>query len=124
MGVPIFTSNRSQFYSKNESFVDMVLGKLAMDVEIALKTTAGMPVDTGNMKSQTRFFKNKQGNWRTEVDTAYAAYQEAGMRADGSHRVRNYTTSGTSPGFFQRAIGIMIAGREARIMESAKALNL
>lgn len=119
-----FRSNRSQFNEKHSSFIDMVLGKLAMDVEIALKTDAGMPVDTGNMKSQTRFFKNKLGNWRTEIDVVYAAYQERGMRADGTNVIKNYTTGGTSSGFFRRAIDIMLTGREARILETKRALNL
>lgn len=34
---------------------------------------------------------------------AYAAYQERGMRADGSHKVRNYTTPGTGAHYLQNA---------------------
>lgn len=33
----------------------------------------------------------------------YAAYQERGMRADGSHIVRNYTTPGTGSRYLQNA---------------------
>jgi hypothetical protein len=124
MSGPSFKSNRSEFYRKHSSFVDMTLGRLASYVDVALKTSAGMPVLTGNMKSQTRFFKSKMGGWRTEVDVAYAAYQEAGQRKDGTHDVKNYSTSGTSAGFFQRAIDIMLNQREQAIEESKRALNL
>jgi hypothetical protein len=54
---------------------------MAMAVEIALKTSAGMPVDTGNMKSATRFFKNKRGNWRTEIDTLLTLPTKKSWRA-------------------------------------------
>ena len=33
----------------------------------------------------------------------YAAYQERGMRADGSHKVRNYTTPGTHAHFLEES---------------------
>lgn len=33
----------------------------------------------------------------------YAAFQERGSRADGSHRVRKYSTSGTGAHFLERA---------------------
>lgn len=122
MSQPIFRSNRGDFNKKHGSFVDMALGRLAMYVEIGLKTTAGMPVDTGNMKSQTRHFKNRVGNWRTEVDTDYAAVQELGVI--NGHPIRNYTTSGTSSGFFRRAIDSMLSQKEQIILETKRALNL
>lgn len=34
----------------------------------------------------------------------YAAYQERGMRADGTHVVKNYTTPGTSKDFAKNAV--------------------
>lgn len=33
----------------------------------------------------------------------YAAYQERGMRANGSHKVRNYTTPGTQAHFLEES---------------------
>lgn len=39
-------------------------------------------------------------DWRKK----YAQYQERGMRADGTRRVRKYTTSGTGPHFAENAI--------------------
>jgi hypothetical protein len=34
----------------------------------------------------------------------YASYQERGMRADGTHVVRNYTTPGTGKNFAKNAV--------------------
>src|SRR5690554_6373418 len=35
---------------------------------------------------------------------AYAGYQEAGERRDGSRKVKNYTTPGTGPHFAENAV--------------------
>lgn len=128
MAKPTFRSDRGNFKKKNESFIDMVQSHMAMDIEIALKTTSGMPVKTGNMKSQTRFFKTKRNNWRTEVDVVYAATQEAGRRTTGKGSptavFKNYTTAGTGPGFFMKAIKSIVRNRLQYILEAKRALNL
>lgn len=124
MGKLIITDKVPQFLRKNQSFMEMVKGHMAMDIEVLLKTSAGMPVKTGAMKSDTRHFKTAGGGYRVEVDKAYASYQERGRRADGSHVVRNYTTPGTSSGFFMRAIGMVLRNRTSYIDEARKALGL
>lgn len=120
----MFTSKRGEFLRKNDAFKDMVQGKMAMDIETFIKMSSGIPVKTGNMKSQVRHFKNDDGHWRVEADAAYSAYQERGARADGSHRVRNYSTPGTSAGWFKRAIDSIVSHKETYIMEARRALNL
>ena len=42
----IFKSNRAVFNRKNDAFVDMVQGHMAMDIEMAIKTTAGTPLES------------------------------------------------------------------------------
>lgn len=37
-------------------------------------------------------------------EVPYASYQERGMRADGTHVVRNYTTPGTGKDFAKNAV--------------------
>lgn len=120
----IFTSNRPAFNDKNAALKDMVTGHMAMDIEVALKTSAGMPVKTGAMKSDTRHFRSPNGGFRVEIDKAYAAFQERGRRADGSHMVKHYTTAGTGAGFFTRAIGMVLRNRATYIAEAKRALNL
>lgn len=119
----MFKSNRSEFYRKNAAFVDMVLGRSAMSVEIAIKTTAGTPVKHGLMKSDTRHFKTADGRWRVEADKEYAAVQEAGKRR-GSKPFKHYTTPGTSAGWFKRAIDTMLRQRQSFIAEARRANNL
>lgn len=109
---------------KNDSFKDMVQGHMAGDIDMAIKTTAGTPVKTGGMKSEVRHFRSPSGGFRVEAGKGYSAYQERGARADGSHRVRKYTTSGTSSGWFRRAINGVIKNRNSYISEARKALGL
>lgn len=124
MGKPIFKSNTGGFMRKNDAFIDMVQGHMAMDIEVNLKSRAGMPVKTGAMKSETRHFRSPNGGFRVEIDKSYAAYQEAGMRADGSHRVKNYTTAGTGKGFFKKAIDMVVRNKDTYVQEARRALNI
>lgn len=122
-----FRSNSGNFFRKNDDFKDMVHGKMSQDIEVNLKTTAGMPVDKGQMKAATRHFKTSFGwinNWRVEIDKEYASYQERGMRKDGTRIVKNYTTGGTSAGFFQRAIDAVVRNRSSYMQEARRALGL
>lgn len=119
-----FISNRRDFDHKNRAFIDMVQGRMAMHIETNIKTSAGTPVKTGGMKAEVRHFKTADGRWRVEADKGYSAYQERGARADGSHRVRHYTTAGTSAGWFKRAIDSVIAHRAQYIEEAKKAVGL
>lgn len=123
-----FTSKRAEFLRKNDAFMDMVTGHMALDVERGLKSTSGMPVKTGRMKSSARHFRNNRGKFRIEVNAEYAATQEAGIRKTGkgapTRRFQNYTTAGTGSGFFMRAVSSVLARRSSYIDEAAKALNL
>lgn len=131
----IFKSNSAEFFRKNEALKDMVQGRMAADIEVGIKTTAGTPVSAtkamgnkrgggGHMKADARHFRSPSGGFRVEVDKAYAAYQERGARADGSHRVRNYSTPGTSSGWFKRAIDGVLSHRRTYIDEARKAVGL
>lgn len=131
-----FSSNRAPFNSKNESFKDMVMGHMAMDIEAFLKLDSRMPVSNtkesgnkrgggGHMKAEARHFINPNGKgFRVEINKSYAAYQERGARADGSHRVQHYSTPGTGAGFFKRSVDAIWKNRIGYLNEARKALNL
>lgn len=119
-----FVSNRGSFNRKHRALVDMVEGHMAMDIEVAIKTTSGTPVKTGGLKSSVRHFRSPSGGFRVEANKAYAAYQERGARADGAYRVKHYTTSGTSAGWFMRAIEGVIRNRRQYISEARRAVGL
>lgn len=132
----IFKSNHQPFLNKHAAFKDFLMGHMAMDIEVALKTTAGMPVSNtkasgnkrgggGHMKSETRHFRNPFApGFRVEIDKAYAAYQERGVRKDGTHIVKHYTTAGTSAHFFRRAIDAVERNKSAYVSEAKMAVGL
>lgn len=64
------------------------------------------PLRTGTLRSSRRARRNSPLNYSAmfgDSRVAYAAYQERGMRADGSHKVRHYTTPGTGAHFLKNA---------------------
>lgn len=116
-----FFSDRSAFNRKHATFLDILMGHMAMDIEIFIKTTTGTPVKTGDMKAETRHFRTKTGGFRVESTKEYAAYQERGMRKDGTHIVKNYTTLGTGPHWFQKAIDLVLKDRLSYINTARRA---
>lgn len=138
-----FRSNRREFDRKNNAFIDMVTGRMARDVEIGIKVSAGTPVKQGLMKASARHFRNGRGRFRVEVNKEYAAVQELGRMVVRSTRVvtpdsgktfftlkagtytfKSYTTAGTSAGWFARAVNNVIRGRDQYIKEAARAVGL
>lgn len=116
-----FISNRPAFDKKHATFLDILMGHMAMDIEINIKTETGTPVKTGDMKAETRHFRTRSGGYRVESVKEYAAYQERGARRDGSHVVKNYTTAGTGPHWFQKAIDMVLKNRITYIDVARKA---
>lgn len=49
---------------------------------------------------------------------AYAQYQERGARKDGSHVVKNYSTSGTGAHFAETAVDKVVASAEQYFKEA------
>lgn len=123
MSGAVFKSTRGGFNRKNQSFMSLLMSRMALDIERIAKTSAGMPVKTGAMKSSTMTQQLPGGKWRVIVNKQYASYQERGARADGSHVIKNYTTSGTSSGFFTRAIGVVIKNKLQYVEEARRAFN-
>jgi hypothetical protein len=138
-----FKSNRPEFRKINNSFIDMLLGHMAMDIERGLKMTAGMPVDKGQMKAATTHFRNSRGRFRVQINKNYAEAQEKGYMTvkeqrvvtpdngktfftlkPGIYRSKNYTTPGTGAGFFKRAVATVWSARTNYVNETRRALNL
>lgn len=68
------------------------------------KVTA--PLLTGKLRYSSRVERNAPLNYSAIYgggDVPYAAYQERGMRRDGSHKVRHYTTPGTGAHYLRNA---------------------
>lgn len=124
----LFSSHRDAFNRSNEALKDMIQGRMAMDIEVAIKTSSGIPVKTGAMRADVRHFKNDKGQWRVEADKEYSAVQEAGMRMTGkgapTKRFSHYTSAGTKYGWFKRSIDSVVRRKEAYILEARRATNL
>ena len=84
---------------------DLALGAAAQDIEMI--AAYYVPVDTGRLARMIRRRRKNALNWEVRVDEDYAAYQERGMRADGSHRVRKYSRPGSGPHYLARAAGVV-----------------
>lgn len=130
-----FESRLPQFLAKNERIKDFLLGNMSMDIEVNLKTTAGMPVSAtkksgnkrgggGHMKASTYHKRVGRGKFKVVVNKEYAGYQEFGQREDGSHIVTHYSTPGTSKGFMARAVGGVTKNKSQYVLEARRAFNL
>lgn len=124
----VFKSNRRVFTSKHDEFKDVLMGHIAQDIEVAIKTTAGTPVKDGVMKSMVRHFRANNGQFRVEANAEYSAVQEVGRRMSGpgapTAAFKNYTTPGTSAGWFGRAIMSVLKNKDNYVKEAARAVGL
>lgn len=122
-----FRSNRLEFNRKNNSFIEMVQQRMAMSIEVIIKTGGRTPVKTGGMKSEVRHYKYL-GSFRVEAGKSYSSVQEAGRRLTGKGAptapFKNYHTPGTGPHWFQHAIDQTLKQRDGFIKEAARANNL
>lgn len=76
--------------------------RLACD-QVVTEAKPNTPKDKGNLRMD--ILKTVLGLHGTlEWRKGYASYQERGMRADGSRKVKHYTTPGTGPHFAVNAI--------------------
>ena len=95
----------SKWVSRQDRMHDLALGAAAQDIEMI--AAYYVPVDTGRLARMIRRRRKSALNWEVRVDEDYAAYQERGMRADGSHRVRKYSRPGSGPHYLARAAGVV-----------------
>lgn len=58
-----------------------------------------VPMDKGNLRTIVNIDSDS-----ITYESPYAKYQYRGMREDGSHKVKNYTTSGTGPYWDKRMV--------------------
>lgn len=61
--------------------------------------------------------KHGQIEWRK----VYAAFQEAGVRSDGTHRVQNYTTPCTGKGYAEKGVKLALKNAPATLKKAGLA---
>ena len=62
-----------------------------------------IPKQEGTLRDSGRIEKTQEGERELVWDNVYAGYQWYGMRKDGSHVVKKYTTSGTGKMWVEQA---------------------
>lgn len=110
-----FNNKSTEFISRVAVFSDTMMGLMATAMETQMKTSGKVPFLTkstknaqrGALRQSIRSTKLAVGKYAVTAGTgspaaAYAAAQEAGTTR--GFPMRNYSTSGTGPGWFKDAI--------------------
>jgi len=100
--------NSKAFIRRNLNMLDRVAARGVQD--IAMLTSGRIPRKSGNLMDRIETKKVDDGHHQVVIDEDYAAYQERGMRADGSRKVRKYTSAGTGPHALEKS-GNQIASK-------------
>lgn len=77
--------------------------QMLADSEKFVPYSGGSSQSAGGLRESGHVVKGEDGNMYLVYDIVYALYQWFGIRADGSHRVKNYTTAGTGRQWVDKA---------------------
>ena len=77
--------------------------QMLTDSEKFVPWSAGSSQSSQGLRESGRVERGESGSMYIVWDTVYALYQWFGVRADGSHRVQNYTTPGTGKQWVETA---------------------
>jgi hypothetical protein len=73
------------------------------DSERYVPFSAGSSQSAGGLRESGHVVKGDSSTMYVVYDTVYALYQWYGIRADGTHKVKNYTTAGTGKQWCEEA---------------------
>lgn len=77
--------------------------QMLADSEKFVPFSAGSSQSAGGLRESGHVVKGEGGTMYLVYDTVYALYQWFGIRADGTHKVKNYTTAGTGRQWVDKA---------------------
>lgn len=77
--------------------------QMLADSENFVPYSGGSSQSAGGLRESGHVVKGDSGDMYIVWDTVYALYQWFGIRADGTHAVKNYTTSGTGKQWVEKA---------------------
>lgn len=77
--------------------------QMLSDCEHFIPYSGGSSQSAGGLRESGKVVKGEDGTYYIVWDSVYALYQWFGVRADGTHRVRNYTTPGTGKQWVEAA---------------------
>ena len=81
--------------------MDSALERMAKDIKQVAWIT--IPFLTGALQQATESDKKGLLDHRVIANKEYASYQERGVRKDGTHKVRRYSTPGTGSNYLKKA---------------------
>lgn len=77
--------------------------QMLADSEKFVPYSGGSSQSAGGLRESGHVVQGENGNMFIVWDTVYALYQWFGIRADGTHKVHNYTTPGTGKQWVEKA---------------------
>ncbi len=77
--------------------------QMLADSERFVPYSAGSSQSAGNLRESGKVVRGDNGVMYLVYDAVYALYQWYGVRADGTHKVHNYTTPGTGKQWVEAA---------------------
>jgi hypothetical protein len=77
--------------------------QMLADSERFVPYSAGSSQSAGGLRESGKVVKGEDGVFYLVYDAVYALYQWYGVRADGTHKVHNYTTPGTGKQWVEAA---------------------
>jgi hypothetical protein len=80
-----------------------VAEQMLADSEKFVPYSGGSIQSAGGLRESGKVVKGDDGCFYLVYDSVYALYQWFGVRADGTHRVRHYTTAGTGKQWIETA---------------------
>lgn len=105
----------NRFIAANESAMERALTLMRTDVFILSQFK--VPYEGGELQDSGEHMRIERLHHRVQYGEKgaqeYAGFQHRGMRKDGSHRVRNYTTAGTNKNYLSDS-GAIIAPRSGQ----------
>ena len=113
-----FIDKSAAFVRKNRQQLQGILEHSAKDIMITAQMR--VPYKSGKLHKSAVVRKKSNLSFRVLFDKEYAAYQERGMRRDGSHVVKRYTSAGTGKDYLKNAGKIVAAKIIAYIKRGVK----
>jgi hypothetical protein len=105
----------NRFMAGNETAMERALTLMRVDIfvlsQFKVPYEGGELQDSGEHKRIERLHHRVQYGEKGAQE--YAGFQHRGMRKDGSHRVKNYTTAGTNKNYLSDS-GAIIAPRSGQ----------
>ena len=103
----IVKTDRAKWINAVNNASDKALYALAeqmlADSEKFVPYSGGSSQSAGGLRESGTVIEGESGCKYIVWDTVYALYQWYGVRADGTHKVKNYTTSGTGKQWVEKA---------------------